>query len=56
MKTYTELGLTFDESLLDKLVGLMQQGFEREALFEQMGVPKKLYYAVFQAYLGGSED
>lgn len=52
----TELGLTFDDSLVDNFAVLLQQGYKKDAVIEKMNLPNDLFDAVVQAYFGRCAD
>ena len=50
MNTRTELGLTFNNALVEKFAILLQQGCSEEVVVEKMNLSKDLFNAVVQAY------
>jgi hypothetical protein len=54
--TYTELGYTFDSSLLDEFANLVRSGYKPEQVKQRLAVEDGLFQAVVQAYFSENQD
>jgi hypothetical protein len=54
--TYTELGYTFNASLLDEFANLVRKGYKPDQVKQRLGVEDGLFEAVVQAYFGACQD
>ena len=55
MKTYTELGNTFSEDLVEQLANLMNLCLTPEVIKHKMGLSDEMFRSVAQAYFSELE-
>ena len=55
-QTYTELGYTFNSSLLDQFANLVRSGYKPDQVKQRLGVEDGLFDAVVQAYFSECQD
>ena len=55
MKTYTELGNTFSEDLVDQFANLMNLSLTPEVIKHKMGLSDRMLQSVAQAYFSELE-